>query len=165
MIDDLTPAQERFAEWLATPVADRKPRRFEDFSVELGVSQPTLYRWRKRADVRARAQEIVDEAVGGPERVRMVLEKISEQALAGAAKQQELYLRYAGMLVDRRVVEKINTYQDIEELTDEEVEAAWLAEQAESQSDWDSEAEAIFRANDLDDDGPVDRRAEHDGDS
>jgi transposase-like protein len=150
MLDDLTPAQERFAEWLATPLGDRKPRRFEDFASELGVSQPTLYRWRKRPDVRARAQEIVDEAVGGPERVRMVLEKIAEQAMAGSAKQQELFLRYAGLLVDRRVTEKIVTL-DTEEMSDEELEEAWAAEQAESQADWDSEAEAIFDANDLND--------------
>jgi len=149
VIDDLTPAQERFAEWLATPLQERKPRRFEDFAEELGVSQPTLYRWRKRPDVRARAQEIVDEAVGGPERVRMVLEKIADQAMAGSAKQQELFLRYAGLLVDRRVTEKINTYADVEELTDEEVEAAWLAEQAESDADWNAEAKTIFDENDL----------------
>jgi len=160
MLDDLTPAQERFAEWLATPVGDRKPRRFEDFAEELGVSQPTLYRWRKRPDVRARAQEIVDEAVGGPERVRMVLEKIAEQAMAGSAKQQELFLRYAGLLVDRRVTERINLNVDTEELTDEEIEAAWLAEQSESDADWNSEAEAIFKANDLDD-----GRSENDGDT
>jgi transposase-like protein len=149
MLDDLTPNQERFAEWLATPRGQRKPERFEDFAEELGVSQPTLYRWRKRPDVRARAQEIVDEAVGGPERVRMILDKISEQALAGAAKQQELFLRYAGLLVDRRVTERINTYADTEELTDEEIEEAWLAENAEAQADWDEAAQAIFDANSL----------------
>ena len=148
MVDDLTPNQERFAEWLATPLQERKPRRFEDLAVELGVSQPTLYRWRKRADMRMRAQEIVDEAVGGPERVRMVLEKIAEQAMAGSAKQQELFLRYAGLLVDRRVTEKVITL-DTEELSDEELEAAWAAEQAESQADWDDEAQGIFDANDL----------------
>ncbi len=142
MLDDLTPNQERFAAWLATPQVDRKPRRFEDLAAELGVSQPTLYRWRKNPDVKARASEIVDEAVGGPERVRQILDVIVEQALAGQAKQQELFLKYAGLLVDRRVTEKVVTHQEIEELSDEELQEAWQAE-------WDEEAADIFNANDL----------------
>lgn len=142
VVDDLTPNQERFAAWLATPQVDRKPRRFEDLATELGVSQPTLYRWRQRPEVRQRAQEIVDEAVGGPERVRMVLDVIVEQALQGQAKQQELFLKYAGLLVDRRVTEKVVSYTDIEELSDEELQEAWQAE-------WDEEAADIFNANDL----------------
>lgn len=150
-LDELTPAQERFAEWMATPLKARRPATYDEIGAELHVSVATLYRWRKRPDVKARAQEIVDEAVGGPERVRMVLEKIAEQALAGQAKQQELFLRYAGMLVDRRVTEKINTYVDVEEMSDEELEAAWLAEQDEKQEDWNSEAQAIFDLNDLED--------------
>jgi len=143
-VDELTPAQERFAEWIATPRGVRNPEKFEELSKVLGVSQPTLSRWRKRPDIRARAKEIVDEAVGGPERVRMVLDKIVDQALAGQAKQQELFLRYAGMLVDRRVTERVMTYTDVEELSDEELEAAW-------QSEWDEEARGIIEANDLED--------------
>lgn len=151
MADELTPQQERFAAWIATPKGERNPERFEDLAKALNVSQPTLYRWRQRPDIRARAQEIVDEAVGGPERVRMVLEKITEQAMMGQAKQQELFLRYAGMLVDRRVTVKEVVNVDVEDMTDEELEAAWAAEQG----DWDAEAEAIFEANGLDelDDG------------
>jgi hypothetical protein len=53
------------------------------------------------------------------------------------------------MLVDRRVVEKINTHQDIEEMTDEEVEAAWEAEATDQQYEWDVEAADIFNANNL----------------
>lgn len=157
MVDELTPAQERFAEWLATPRGQRRPERFEDLAIQLNVSQPTLYRWRKRADIRARAQEIVDEAVGGPERVRQVLDKIVEQALQGAAKQQELFLRYAGMLVDRRVTVRENVNVDVEDMTDEELAAAWEAEQG----DWDDEARKIFEDNDLED---LDSRPE-DGDA
>jgi hypothetical protein len=72
----------------------------------------------------------------------MVLDVIVEQALQGQAKQQELFLKYAGLLVDRRVTEKVVSYTDIEELSDEELQEAWQAE-------WDEEAAEIFNANDL----------------
>ena len=137
-MDDLTPTQEKFAEWMATPVGDRRPPTYELFAKQYGVSQPTLYRWRKNPNVKARANEIVDEAVGGPERIRMILDKIVEQALQGQAKQQELFLKYAGLLVDRRFTEKVNVLTDVEELSDEELQA-----------EWDLEAYSLLAENDM----------------
>jgi len=131
--DDLTPAQESYAEWLATPESGRLNLRA--FAPTIGVSHMTLYRWRKQQNIIDRANEIVDENVGGPDRVRQVVDRIYAQAMEGNSKQQELYLKYAGRLTDRKVVETY-TLDDVEELSDEELQTAW-----------DSEAEDILEAN------------------
>jgi hypothetical protein len=146
MAEELTPKQEKFAAWLATPQSERRPATYDLMAKELGVVHTTLYRWRQNPRVKDRAQQIVDEAVGGPERVRMVLDRIYDQALEGSSRQQELFLKYAGLLVDRKHVETV-TYEEADGLTDEEIEREWQ----EAQYEWDSEAREIFDENDIGD--------------
>lgn len=115
---ELSDREERYALWMATPRADRRPQTLVDLADELDVHVSQLYRWRRRPAVRARALEIVDAAVGGAERVAQVLEAVFTSAINGSVKDRELFLKYAGVLVDRREVKQVEP-DEIAEMDDE----------------------------------------------
>lgn len=140
MASELTPDQERFAEWLATPKPYRNPATEKDFAASIGVHWQTIYRWKHLVSVQDRVHEIVMEAVGGMDRVRQVVDKVFADAMDGSTKDKELFLKFSGMMVDRRSVEKINL--DYDEMSDEELDA-------EIESEWSDAADRLF--DDLDD--------------
>jgi len=118
---ELTEREERFAVWSATPRGDRRPETLAQLADELDIHVSQLYRWRRRPKIRERILDIVDEAVGGPERVAQILEKVAQQALSGLAKQQEIFLKYAGVLVERKEVKQVEA-DEISEMSDEDVQ-------------------------------------------
>lgn len=140
MADGLTPDQERFAEWLATPKPARKPGTEKAFAASIGVTAMTCYRWRQLTSVQDRVEELVYEAVGGMDRVRQVVDKVFDDAMKGSVKDKELFLKFSGVIVDRRKVERVNL--DYEEMTDEELDA-------EIDAEWDAAAQQIFDDNDF----------------
>jgi hypothetical protein len=135
MSGELTPEQERFAEWLATPKPARRPQFEKEMAAQLGVSSVTTRRWKTLTSVRERVEELVYEAVGGLDRVRMVVDKVFEDAMSGSVKDKQLFLQFAGVLVNRSQVETANV--DYAEMTDEELDA-------EIEAGWDESAERIF---------------------
>lgn len=139
--DELSPQKEILATWLATPKGHRKPTKLENLAEEFGIATSTIYRWRNEPAVKLRAQQVMDEAYGGTERVVQILDALFDEAMEpGNTKQKELYMRYAGILVDRRVVENVPTEL---ETWDED------ALLAELQEGFDEEFEGIV--NDIDD--------------
>lgn len=141
MADALTPDQERYAEWLATPKPARRPDTEKALAADIGVNPVTLRRWRDLESLKLRVEEIVYEAVGGFDRIRMVVDKVFDDAMSGSVKDKELFLKFSGVLVDRRRTEVVNL--DYEEMTDEELDA-------EIDAEWDAAAAQIFEENDLD---------------
>lgn len=117
---ELSEREERFAEWEATPRAHRNPPLLKDLAAELGVDVSQLHRWRRRPNVRERMMELVDDAVGGPDRVAEVLEAVRGRALGGSTRDAELFLRYAGVLVERKEVKHFEG-DEIAQLTDEQI--------------------------------------------
>lgn len=126
---ELSEREERYCLWLATPRADRKPATMQELADELGIHVSQLYRWRKRKNIRDRVMDIVDDAVGGFERVQQVLEQVYQDATVGAtgadrARAQTIFLKYAGVLVDRQE-KKVTTTEssEVQGQSDEEIEA------------------------------------------
>lgn len=62
--------QQRFIEWLATPLEDREPQTQKELSLKLGVSEPQLSDWKrelglvptKQSDITALREHIISEA-------------------------------------------------------------------------------------------------------
>ena len=109
---DLSDREERYCEWLATPKGQRQPATLAALADELEVHVSQLYRWRKRTNVRERVMDLVDDNVGGFERVQDVLNKMYENAMQdnqSSVKDRENFLRYAGVLVERRQVTTVET--------------------------------------------------------
>jgi hypothetical protein len=68
--------------------------------------------------------DLIDDAVGGFERVQDVLNKMYERAMSddqGSVKDRENFLKYAGVLIDRR---QINTVEpsEVTDKSDQEIE-------------------------------------------
>lgn len=119
---ELEEREERFAEWLACPKGKRQPATMALMADSLDVHVSQLYRWKRRANVKERVMELVDEAVGGFDRVGEVLDKVFQDALAGNTKAQELVFKYAGLLVERRQVTTTVDPEEASERTDEQIE-------------------------------------------
>lgn len=132
---EISEREERLANWLATPRKDRRPGSLQELADELEVHVSQLYRWKRRANLQQRVREIVDDAVGGPERIRAVVERLFEDAMVpGAVNSQKLVLQYAGFLQDRRE-RTTPDKDDISEMDDEalaEARAQLKSEQREN---------------------------------
>lgn len=120
---ELSEREERFCEWLACPKGQRRPATLVLLAEELGVHVSQLYRWRRRPNVRDRVMDLVEDAVGGFERVQDILNKVYEDGMTGNSKAQEMFLKYAGVLVDRKdSTVKIHESSDTSDRSVEELE-------------------------------------------
>lgn len=119
----LNDTEQTFVVWHATPKGMRDPSEFGSLCKSLGISKATGYRWLKRPVIRTAIDDMVREAVGGPDRIMTIVNHLADVALSDAKDRVQaatLLFRYAGVLNDKV---QINTSPktDIEMMSDEEL--------------------------------------------
>ena len=94
--------QESYLEWLCTPPRDRVPSTKKDYAEKAGVDKTTLGRWEKKEWFIRRWRVAVDEAVGSPDKLQDVIEKLRDEALNGEGASMvaaaKLYLQVTNQL-------------------------------------------------------------------
>lgn len=80
-----------FIEWLTLPESLRVPPTARQFAAENGISERTLFRWRRQPEVSANIQELA--SVHARSRFGEVANAIVERAIAGDVAAQKLYLQ------------------------------------------------------------------------
>uniref|UniRef100_A0A6H1ZS14 Homeodomain phBC6A51-type domain-containing protein n=1 Tax=viral metagenome TaxID=1070528 RepID=A0A6H1ZS14_9ZZZZ len=83
-----------YAEWLVAPLGERVPATQEEFAEKAGVSNVTLYAWKKR---------IIAEGETDKEKIDSFMEQVYTQAMKpnATAKHMELFAILKGLKVDK----------------------------------------------------------------
>lgn len=126
-VTELSDAQIRFIEYLITPMESRAelgfPPNITELSREMGYDQSTLYRWKTNESFKKEWDRRLMLAVGNPERVTSLMDRILQLALDGSSKHAEIYLKMAGKLQQGQVAVTVEV-ADASKYTDEELAAA-----------------------------------------
>lgn len=94
--------QLKFIAWLATPSDIRKPKSHEELAKQLGVSERTLFNWKKLPGLKEESAELARELVTGE--LPDIYGALIKKAKAGSYFHIKLALEIAGHYVERKIV-------------------------------------------------------------
>lgn len=133
----LNDRQLAFAIWLATPAGARVPKEQADLAVTLGISRQMLWRWSKDPRVLEAARVVTLQNAGDPAKITQVLDMVADMAINKKdLKAADLWLRSVGAMASMRTSDAALwdqvTNEALDALSDEQLEAALAAKQAEA---------------------------------
>lgn len=133
----LNDKQLAYAIWLATPAGLRVPRELGDLAVTLGVSRQMLWRWSKDPRILEASRIVVLQNAGDPAKITQVLDMVQDIAVQRKdLKAAELWLKAVGAMASLRQTDTALwdevTDKALDSLSDDQLEAALAAKQAEA---------------------------------
>lgn len=128
-VTEVSDAQARFIEFLITPAALRAeiglPNSIEALALELGFNKSSLYRWKDNETFKKEWDRRIMLAVGNPERVGMLIDRMFDLAMGGSSKHAEMLLKMMGKLQQGQPAVSVEVkHNDAREMSDEELTAA-----------------------------------------
>jgi Helix-turn-helix of insertion element transposase len=123
-----------FLEWLCTPPDHRDPHTMKELAVQFGLSEQTLFRWKREPEFLSQWEIQYRKVVGSPEKAQRIMDKLFETAEDRTDPRQvqaaKAYLEAIEVIKPKKVEVTVN--KAARDLTDDDLYAI-LAERAEQE--------------------------------
>lgn len=126
--------RQHFLEWLCTPPDHRDPHTMKELAAEFGLSEQTLFRWKREPEFLGEWEIQYRKVVGSPEKAQRIMDKLFETAEDRTDPRQvqaaKAYLEAIEVIKPKKVEVTVN--KAARDLSDDDLYAI-LAERAQQE--------------------------------